>query len=94
MGNKQTVSVVLDAKVAEALKTEAEQRDRSMSWIVNRLLGAALLEPRQITTEEFLPGDPDWQIIQARRHEPLAGFATYHRERRKKIGRRQRAVGG
>ncbi len=34
MGNKQTVSVVLDAKVAEALKTEAEQRDRSMSWIV------------------------------------------------------------
>jgi len=42
MGKKQTVSVVLDAEVAEALKAEAEGRDRSMSWIVNRLLAAAL----------------------------------------------------
>lgn len=83
MANKQTVSVVLDAQVADALKAEAERRDRSMSWIVNRLLGAALLRPHEITIEKILPGDPDWQIIEARRHEPLADFEAYHRKRRK-----------
>ena len=83
MANKQTVSVVLDADVAEALKAEAARRDRSMSWIVNRLLGAALRQPRAMTIENVLPGDPDWQIIRARRHEPLADFEAYHRKRRK-----------
>jgi hypothetical protein len=93
MGKKQTVSVVLDAEVAKALKAEADQRDRSMSWIVNRLLAAALRQPRRIAIEEVLPEDPDWEIIQARRHEPLADFDTYHRERLKKSGLRKRAVG-
>ena len=93
MGKKQTVSVVLDAEVAEALKAEAEGRDRSMSWIVNRLLAAALHQPRRIALEEVLPEDPDWKIIQARRREPLANFDTYHRERLKKSGLRKRAVG-
>jgi len=93
MGKKQTVSVVLDVEVAEALKAEAEGRDRSMSWIVNRLLGAALRQPRRITLDEVLPEDPDWEIIQARRHEPLANLDTYHRGRLKKSGLRKRAVG-
>ncbi|MBI4562632.1 MAG: ribbon-helix-helix protein, CopG family [Candidatus Rokubacteria bacterium] len=90
MGNKQTVSVVLDAEVAEALKAEAERRDRSMSWIVNRLLGAALLQSGEITVEKVLPEDPDWQIIQGRRHEPLADFEAYHRKRRKQLAARAR----
>lgn len=94
MGNKQTVSVVLDAEVAKALKAEAERRDRSMSWIVNRLLAAALRQPRHISLEEVLPGDPDWEIIQARRHEPLASFDTYHRERVKKAQQRKTARDG
>lgn len=94
MGRKQTVSVVLDAEVAEALKAEAEGRDRSMSWIVNRLLAAALRQPRRIALEEVLPEDADWEIIQARRHEPLANFDTYHRDRLKKTGRRKSAGGG
>ena len=94
MGKKQTVSVVLDAEVAEALKAEAVGRDRSMSWIVNRLLAAALRQPRRIALEEVLPEDPDWKIVRARRHEPLANFDTYHRERLKKIGRRKSAGGG
>lgn len=93
MGKKQTVSVVLDAEVAEALKAEAVGRDRSMSWIVNRLLGAVLRHPHQITLEEVLPGDPDWEFIQARRSEPLVSLDTYHRERVKKSGLRKRAVG-
>jgi predicted transcriptional regulator len=93
MGKKQTVSVVLDAEVAEALKAEAEGRDRSMSWIVNRLLAAALRQPRRIALEEVLPEDPDWEIIQARRHEPLANLDIYHRERLKKSGLKKRAVG-
>jgi hypothetical protein len=38
-----------------------------------------------------LPEDPDWEIIQARRHEPLANFDTYHRERLKESGLRKRA---
>ena len=79
MGKKQTVSVVLDAEVAEALKAEAVGRDRSMSWIVNRLLAAALRQPRRLAIEEVLPEDPDWKIFQARRHEPLADLDTYHR---------------
>jgi len=91
MGKKQTVSVVLDAEVAEALKAEAEGRDRSMSWIVNRLLTAALRQPRRIAIEEVLPEDPDWKIIQARRHEPLADFDTYHLERLAKMRRRKSA---
>ena len=94
MGKKQTVSVVLDAEVAEALKAEAEGRDRSMSWIVNRLLAAALQQPRRIALEEVLPEDPDWEIIQARRREPLANFDTYHRERLANIRRRKSARGG
>ena len=94
MGKKQTVSVVLDAEVADALKAEAVGRDRSMSWIVNRLLGAALRPPHQITLEEVLPEDPDWEIIQTRRHEPLANFDTYHRERVKKSGLRKTARDG
>ena len=94
MGKKQTVSVVLDAEVAEALKAEAEGRDRSMSWIVNRLLAAALRQPRRIAIEDVLPDDPDWEIIQARRHEPLAHLETYHRERLRKRGLRKRGVGG
>lgn len=69
MGRKRTVIVVLDAEVAEALKAEAEGRDRSMSWIVNRLLAAALQQPRRIVLEEVLPEDPDWEIIRARRHQ-------------------------
>ena len=81
----------LSAEVAEALKAEAEGRDRSMSWIVNRLLAAALRQPRRITLEEVLPEDPDWEIIQARRHEPLANLDTYHRERLKKSGLRKSA---
>ena len=93
MGKKQTVSVVLDAEVAEALKAEAEGRDRSMSWIVNRLLAAALRQPRRITLEEVLPEDLDWEVIQARSHEPLANLDTYHRERLKKSGLRKRRVG-
>lgn len=93
MGKKQTVSVVLDAEVAEALKAEAEGRDRSMSWIVNRLLTAALREPRRVAIEQVLPEDPDWEIVQARRHEPLASLDAYHRERLKKSGPRKRAVG-
>ena len=93
MGKKQTVSVVLDAEVAEALKAEAEGRDRSMSWIVNRLLVAALQQPRRIAIEEVLPEDPDWEIVQARRHEPLADLETYHRKRLKKGGLRKKAVG-
>lgn len=84
MGNKQTISVVLDTDVAEGLKAEAERRDRSMSWIVNRLLGAALLQPREIAIEKVLPGDPDWQIIRARRRESLADFEAYHLKRRRK----------
>jgi predicted transcriptional regulator len=94
MGKKQTVSVVLDAEVAEALKAEAEGRDRSMSWIVNRLLAAALRQPRRIALEEVLPEDPDWEIIQARRHEPLANLDIYHRERIKKTARRKSTGGG
>jgi hypothetical protein len=94
MGKKQTVSVVLDAEVAEALKAEAVGRDRSMSWIVNRLLTAALREPRRVAIEEVLPEDPDWEIIQARRREPLANFDTYHRERVKKSGLRKTARDG
>ena len=94
MGKKQTVSVILDAEVAKALKAEAVGRDRSMSWIVNRLLAAALRQPRRVALEEVLPEDPDWEIIQARRHEPLASFNTYHRERVKKTGRRKSAGGG
>ena len=94
MGKKQTVSVVLDAEVAKALKAEAERRDRSMSWIVNRLLAAALRQPRRITLEEVLPEDPDWEIIQARRHEPLANLDIYHRERIKKTARRKSTGGG
>ncbi len=94
MGSKQTVSVVLDAEVAKALKAEAERRDRSMSWIVNRLLAAALQPPRRISLEEVLPGDPDWEIVQARRHEPLASFDTYHRERVNKTRRRKTARDG
>ncbi|MBI4380978.1 MAG: ribbon-helix-helix protein, CopG family [candidate division NC10 bacterium] len=93
MGRKRTVIVVLDAEVAEALKAEAEGRDRSMSWIVNRLLAAALQQPRRIVLEEVLPEDPDWEIIRARRHQPLANLDTYHRERLKKSGLRKRAVG-
>lgn len=94
MRNTQTVSVVLDAEVAEALKAEAQRRDRSMSWIVNRLLGAALLEPRQISIEKVLPGDPDWEILHARRREPLANFEAYHRKRQQKAGSRRAATGG
>jgi predicted transcriptional regulator len=94
MGKKQTVSVVLDAEVAEALKAEAEGRDRSMSWIVNRLLAAALQQPRRIALEEVLPEDPDWKIIQTRRHEPLANLDIYHRERIKKTARRKSTGGG
>jgi len=94
MGKKQTVSVVLDAEVAKALKAEAERRDRSMSWIVNRLLAAALQQPRRIALEEVLPEDPDWEIIQARRHEPLANLDIYHRERIKKTARRKSTGGG
>lgn len=94
MGKKQTVSVVLDAEVAEALKAEAEKRDRSMSWIVNRLLAAALQQPRRIALEEVLPEDPDWEIIQARHHEPLANLDIYHRERIKKTARRKSTGGG
>ena len=93
MGKKQTVSVVLDAEVAKALKEEAEGRDRSMSWIVNRLLAAALRQPHRIAIEEVLPEDPDWEIISARRHEPLSNLETYHRERLKRSGLRKRAVG-
>jgi predicted transcriptional regulator len=93
MGKKQTVSVVLDAEVAEALKAEAAGRDRSMSWIVNRLLAAALRQPRQIAIEEVLPEDADWEVIQARRHEPLADFDTYHRKRLANIRRRKSARG-
>ncbi len=93
MGKKRAASVILDAEVTEALKAEAEGRDRSMSWIVNRLLGAALRQPRRIALEEVLPEDPDWEIIQARRHEPLANLDTYHRERLKKSGLKKRAVG-
>ena len=93
MGKKQTVRVVLDAEVTEALKAEAERRDRSMSWIVNHLLAAALQQPRRIALEEVLTEDPDWEIIQARRHEPLANLDTYHRERLKKSGLRKRVVG-
>lgn len=92
MGKKQTVSVVLDAEVAEALKAEAETRDRSMSWIVNRLLAAVLRQPRRIAIEEVLPEDPDWQIVQARRHEPLADLETYHRKRLKESSPQKRAV--
>jgi hypothetical protein len=94
MGKKQTVSVVLDAEVAEALKAEAVGRDRSMSWIVNRLLAAALRSPRKVAIEEVLPEDPDWEIIQARHSEPLANFDTYHRERVKKNGSRKLARDG
>ena len=94
MGKKQTVSVVLDTEVAEALKAEAEGRDRSMSWIVNRLLAAALGQPRRIALEEVLPEDPDWEIIQARRHEPLASLDTYHRERLANTRRRKSTRGG
>ncbi len=94
MRNTQTVSVVLDAEVAEALKVEAQRRDRSMSWIVNRLLGAALLEPRQISIEKVLPGDPDWEIIHARSREPLTDFEAYHRKRQQKSGGRRAAAGG
>ena len=94
MAKKQTVSVVLDAEVAEALKAEAEDRDRSMSWIVNRLLAAALRQPRRIALEEVLPEDPDWEIIQARRREPLANFDTYYRERLANIRRRKSTRGG
>ncbi len=94
MGKKQTVSVVLDAEVAKALKAEAEGRDRSMSWIVNRLLAAALRPPRRIALEEVLPEDPDWEIIQARRHEPLVSFDTYHRELVNKTRRRKAARDG
>jgi len=93
MGKKQTVSVVLDVEVAEALKAEAVGRDRSMSWIVNRLLAAALRQPRRVAIEEVLPEDPDWKIIQARRHEPLANLETYHRKRLKKTGLQERVVG-
>jgi hypothetical protein len=93
MGKKQTVSVVLDVEVAEALKAEAEGRDRSMSWIVNRLLAAALRHPRRVAIEEVLPEDPDWEIIQSRRHEPVADFDTYHRERLKKSRLRKRTTG-
>ena len=94
MGKKQTVSVVLDTEVAEALKAEAVGRDRSMSWIVNRLLAAALQQPRRIALEEVLPEDPDWKIVQARRHEPLANLDIYHRERIKRTGRRKSTGGG
>ena len=93
MGKKQTVSVVLDVELAKALKAEAKGRDRSMSWIVNRLLAAALRQPRRLAIEEVLPEDPDWKIVQARRHEPLADLDTYHRERLKKSGLRKRVVG-
>ncbi|MBI4610292.1 MAG: ribbon-helix-helix protein, CopG family [Candidatus Rokubacteria bacterium] len=94
MGNKQTVSVVLDAEVAQALKAEAGRRDRSMSWIVNRLLEAALLESREIRIEEVLPEDPDWKIVQSRGREALADFESYDRARLRRLGRRRRAVGG
>jgi hypothetical protein len=93
MGKKQTVSVVLDAEVAEALKAEAVGRDRSMSWIVNRLLTAALRAPRRVAIEEVLPEDPDWEIVHARRHEPLTDFDSYHRDRLKKSRPRKSAVG-
>jgi ABC-type enterochelin transport system ATPase subunit len=65
-----------------------------MSWIVNRLLAAALQQPRRIALEEVLPEDPDWKIIQTRRHEPLANLDIYHRERIKKTARRKSTGGG
>jgi hypothetical protein len=94
MAGKQTISIVLDWNVAKALKAEAARRDRSMSWIVNRLLGAALLEPRTVVIEEVLPGDPDWGIVRGRQREQLSDFDAYHLDRRKKVGRRKTAVGG
>ena len=41
---------------------------------------AAPLKPR-LGIEKVLPGDPDWEIVHARRREPLADFEAYHRKR-------------
>jgi hypothetical protein len=54
---------------------------------------AALRTPRRVAIEEVLPEDPDWEIVQARRHEPLANFDRYHWERLKKSGLRKKATG-
>lgn len=40
---KVTFSIRLDGDVREALENEAEKQDRSMNWLINKILREALI---------------------------------------------------